>query len=122
MVAYTFSYSLKIMCRGMNEACQIVEEIAPKFNPNVAIDLYDAENEDSLTRVALQLNSIGIESEGFEEKSMNICTVSCDLTLNGYLFQPIQKYSIIKEKDFPLVKIGKCIRIKKDELLKWLHI
>ena len=31
-------------------------------------------------------------------------------------------YSIIKEKDFPLVKIGKCIRIKKDELLKWLHI
>lgn len=31
-------------------------------------------------------------------------------------------YSLIKEKDFPLVKIGKCIRIKKDELLKWLHI
>ena len=31
-------------------------------------------------------------------------------------------YSLIKEKDFPLVKIGKCIRIKKDELFKWLHI
>jgi len=31
-------------------------------------------------------------------------------------------YSLIKEKDFPLVKIGKCIRIKRDELLKWLHI
>lgn len=31
-------------------------------------------------------------------------------------------YSLIKEKDFPIVKIGKCIRIKKDELLNWLHI
>lgn len=114
VVAYTFSYSLKIMCRGMNEACQIVEEIAPKFNPNVAIDLYDAENEDSLTRVALQLNSIGIESEGFEEKSMNICTVSCDLTLNGYLFQPIQKYSIIKE-----LKISLNTPYLERELMEW---
>ena len=31
-------------------------------------------------------------------------------------------YSIIKQKDFPLIKIGKCIRIKKDELFKFLHI
>jgi len=31
-------------------------------------------------------------------------------------------YSIIKQKDFPLIKIGKCIRIKKDELFRFLHI
>ena len=31
-------------------------------------------------------------------------------------------YSIIKQKDFPLIKIGKCIRVKKDELFKFLHI
>lgn len=31
-------------------------------------------------------------------------------------------YSITKEKNFPLIKIGKCIRIKKDELLKYLNI
>jgi len=30
-------------------------------------------------------------------------------------------YEIIKEKTFPIIKIGKCIRISKKELLKWLH-
>lgn len=31
-------------------------------------------------------------------------------------------YSITKEKNFPLIKIGKCIRINKNELFKWLNI
>jgi excisionase family DNA binding protein len=30
-------------------------------------------------------------------------------------------YSLIKEKDFPSIKIGKCIRINKIELLSWLQ-
>lgn len=31
-------------------------------------------------------------------------------------------YSLTKEKDFPIIKIGKSIRILKNELYKWLHI
>ena len=31
-------------------------------------------------------------------------------------------YELIKEKTFPIIKIGKCIRINKIELLKWLNI
>ncbi len=30
-------------------------------------------------------------------------------------------YEIIKEKTFPIIKIGKCIRINKKELYNWLH-
>lgn len=30
-------------------------------------------------------------------------------------------YELVKLKGFPTIKIGKCIRINKDELLKWLH-
>lgn len=30
-------------------------------------------------------------------------------------------YEIIKEKTFPCIKIGKCIRINKKELINWLH-
>lgn len=113
-VSYEFDYTLKILCRGLNEACQIVEEIAPKFNPNVAIDLYDAENESSPTRVPLQMTSIGIDTEGFDEKSMNICTVSCSLKLSGYLFQPIQNYSIIKD-----LKISLNTPYLERELMEW---
>lgn len=31
-------------------------------------------------------------------------------------------YSLIHEKDFPILKIGKCIRVPKKDLLNWLHI
>lgn len=31
-------------------------------------------------------------------------------------------YSLTKEKGFPLIRIGKCIRVKEKDLQKWLHI
>lgn len=96
-LSYTFSYKVSVLCRGLNEASQIIEQVAPKFNPNVAIDIRDAEEEQEPTRVAVQLGGVDFEVSDYDEKSNNICTVSFDLTLYGYLFQPIKSYSIIKE-------------------------
>ena len=31
-------------------------------------------------------------------------------------------YQLIKEKSFPIIKIGKCVRINKNELFKYLNI
>ena len=31
-------------------------------------------------------------------------------------------YALTKEKDFPIIKIGKSIRVLKNELYKWLNI
>lgn len=31
-------------------------------------------------------------------------------------------YALTKEKNFPVIKIGKSLRIIKKELYKWLHI
>lgn len=30
-------------------------------------------------------------------------------------------YELIKEKSFPIIKIGKCIRISQKELINYLH-
>ena len=30
-------------------------------------------------------------------------------------------YDLIKQKDFPIIRIGKCIRINQNLLLNWLH-
>lgn len=30
-------------------------------------------------------------------------------------------YELIKEKSFPIIKIGKCIRISKNKLRNYLH-
>jgi hypothetical protein len=96
-LSYTFSFEVKVLCRGMNEVSQIIEQVCPKFNPNVAIDIRDAENESVPTRIPLQLGSVKFEAPEYDEKSNNIFTVSFDLTLLGYLFEPIKKYSLVKE-------------------------
>lgn len=31
-------------------------------------------------------------------------------------------YALTHEKGFPKIKIGKCVRVKQKDLLKWLHI
>ena len=96
-LSYTFSFEVKVLCRGMNEVSQIIEQVCPKFNPNVAIDIRDAENETVPTRIPLQLRGVKFEAPEYDEKSNNIFTVSFDLTLLGYLFEPIKKYSLVKE-------------------------
>ena len=30
-------------------------------------------------------------------------------------------YALVKEKDFPVIKIGKCIRISEKKVLSWLN-
>jgi len=30
-------------------------------------------------------------------------------------------YQLTKQKDFPIIKIGKCIRVEKYLLFKWLY-
>lgn len=31
-------------------------------------------------------------------------------------------YALVKEKGFPIIKIGKCIRISQKSVLSWLNI
>lgn len=98
-VPYDFTFDMSFICRGMNEACQIIEEIAPKFNPNIAIDIYDADNLNEPTRIPVQLQDINPEFLGFEEYSMNVIRVSCILTVNGWLYPPIKNSKKITNLD-----------------------
>lgn len=99
-VPYEFTFELSVMCRGMNEATMIIEQVAPKFNPIVNIDIWDAENLHEPTRIPVKLLDIGIENEEYEELSTNIVTVSFGLSLQGNLYPPIQ--SIERIKDFKI--------------------
>ena len=96
-VPYEFNYEIAILCRGMNEATQIVEQIAPMFNPILNIDIWDAHNLDEPTRIPVKLLDIDIESEDYEEYSSNLCTVSCGISVTGNLYPPIQTVKRIKQ-------------------------
>lgn len=96
-VPYEFTYELAIICRGMNEAAMIVEQIAPKFNPTVNIDIWDAENLDEPTRIPVKLLDIGIESNEYDELSTNLITVSIGLSIMGNLYPPVRTVERVKE-------------------------
>lgn len=100
-VPYEFTYQLDFKCRGMNEASQIIEQIAPKFNPTVNIDIWDAQNLDEPTRIPIKLLDISLESEEYEELSSNIVTIGCGISLIGNLYPPIK--SIERIKDFKML-------------------
>lgn len=96
-VPYEFQFQLDIQCRGMNEAAMIVEQLAPKFNPTVNIDIWDAANLNEPTRVPVRLLDIAIESEEYEELSSNIVNVSCGISIMGNLYPPIRSTERVKD-------------------------
>jgi len=96
-VPYEFTYELTFMCRGMNEAAMIIEQIAPKFNPTINIDIWDGINLSEPTRIPVRLLDIGIEAEEYEEFSSNIIILSFGLSLMGNLYPPIRTIERIKE-------------------------
>lgn len=96
-VPYEFTFELAIMCRGMNEASMIIEQIAPKFNPTINIDVWDAENLDEPTRIPVKLLDIGIESNEYDEISSNLVTVNVGLSIMGNLYPPIRTTDRVKE-------------------------
>lgn len=117
-VPYTFNFELIFQCRGMNEVTQIVEQIAPKFNPTVDIDVWDATNLNEPTRVPVKLESIDIESEEYDELSSNIFSVVCLLSLAGNLYPPIKQQERIQEFKMRINEIDGDFYTQK-EILNW---
>ncbi len=113
-IPYNFMYSVEIMCRGMNEATCVMEQLAVLFNPLIAFDIYDADNLDECTRVPIKLMDCNVAIEDYEETSMNIATVTASIELDGYLYPPIKSFEKIKE----LIISTQGTRIDK-EILGW---
>lgn len=90
-VPYEFTFQLSIMCRGMNQTAQIIEQVCPMFNPTIEIDIWDADNLSEPTRVPVRLLDVGIENVGYSETSTNILIVNFSISMLGYLYQPIKE-------------------------------
>lgn len=109
-VAYSFIFEYKIYCRGMNEATMLLEEIAPRFNPNCSLDVYDTDNLDEPTRVPVKLVDINIaEYEELSETSSNIFNVSCTVQLEGQLYSPINIVDAVNHLGINLYKETKHV-------------
>ena len=97
-VAYNLIFEYRVVCRGMNEVCMLIEEIAPKFNPNCSLDVFDAQNLPGATRVSLKMLDISFEEvDPDSETSANIFNVVCSFQIEGQLYQPIFSLNRIME-------------------------
>jgi hypothetical protein len=81
----------------MNEASMIIEQLAPKFNPTINIDVWDAENLDEPTRIPVRLLDISVEQSEYDEISSNLVTVNCGISIMGNLYPPIKTIDRIKD-------------------------
>lgn len=95
-VPYEFTYELIVQCRGMNEASMIIEQIAPKFNPNYTIRINEIPNSDEATSIPVSLLDIGLETEEYEDISSNIVTLSMGLSLKGNFYPPLKSAPKVK--------------------------
>jgi hypothetical protein len=75
----------------------IIEQVLPKFNPIVNLDIWEAENLDEPTRVPLKLLDVSFSSEEYEEFSSNIVTVEFGLAIKCNFYPPIKTTERIKD-------------------------
>ena len=90
-VPFLFIYEFNIFCRGMSELTSLIEIIMPKFNPNLALDVYDVANLDEPSRIPLKLMDVCFEEvDGFSETSKNIWNLTFSMQIDGNLYQNIK--------------------------------
>lgn len=118
-VSYIFGFELVFQCRGMNEVTQIVEQICPKFNPTVNIDIWDATNLNEATRVPVTLDSVDIQDEEYSEISSNIFNIVFSLSLKGNMYPPIQSIERIKEFKIRINEYDNDNLYDKKSVLGW---
>lgn len=118
-VPYDFDYELTYICRGMNEATQIIEQLVVLFTPNYYIDINDVSNLTEPTRVPIKLNDVQFETEEHDALSSNIVTVRFGLTLVGNLYMPIKRTEIIREYDLSLNTIQNESEATRTSMMEW---
>ena len=118
-VPYEFSFDLSYQCRGMNEATQIIEQICPKFNPTINIDILDADRLDEPTRVPIILNDINIENEEYSEISSNLFTLVFSLSLQGNLYPPIKSIDRVKEFRMRFSEYDNNNNFSRKSIINW---
>ena len=97
-VPFSFIYEFNIFCRGMSELTSLIEIIMPRFNPNLALDVYDVANLDEPSRIPLKLMDVAFEEvDGFSETSKNIWNATFSMQIDGNLYQNIKTTNPLTE-------------------------
>ena len=117
-IPYNFEFQIVVQTRGMNEACQIIEQVCTYFNPSYNMKIAEVPfKEVEKTSVKLELTNTTIEQQDIDDYSTNIVTITFDLTLSGNLYPAIKNSEIVKEVQMFLhTQDGRASSIQSDEI------
>lgn len=96
-IPYDFNFDCMVKCRGLSEACMIMEEMVSLFNPNLNIEIYDADYEDAPTDITVKLLDLNPDFGDYDEYSHNIIQVTFALCVCGWIYYPVRNVERIKE-------------------------
>jgi len=111
-VPYMVNFELIVMCRGMNELTAIIEQVAPRFNPTMNIDVSDAQNLSEYSRIPVSLNEITWTDSPYDELSSNIFELTFALSVQGSLYPPIRDIHKIKEVKMFMSDVSNGIELR----------
>lgn len=96
-VPYNFEFQVLVQTRGMSEACQIIEQVCSYFNPSYNMKIRELPfKEIEPTSIKLELTNTAIEQQDIDEYSINVVTISFDLTLSGNLYPAVKDQELVK--------------------------
>jgi hypothetical protein len=101
-IPYDFTFDCMIKCRGMTETCMLMEQLAVWFNPNLNIEIYDADFEDAPTDITIKLLDINPQINDYDEASQHIIEIVASFTICGWLYTPVRTQGKVKEFIFRL--------------------
>lgn len=90
-LAYDFHYTLLVQSRGLTQASQLTEEILSYFKPTMNLNILECPIFNEKTETQIQISDPAFEiNKEFDEKDVNIISVTFDITVRGNIYSPIE--------------------------------
>lgn len=96
-VPYTFTFSLNIYARNIEDGLQIVEQILPFFTPDYTLSAQVSEEVNITKDIPIILKSVTekIDYEGTFADGTRMCMWDLEFVVQGFLFGPVSNTAII---------------------------
>ncbi len=89
-VSYDFHFSLLLQARGLTQASQVTEQILSYFKPTMNLNILECPIFNEKTETQIQISDPAFEiNDDFEDKDVNIISVTFDITVRGNIYSPI---------------------------------
>lgn len=102
-IPYSFLFALTVRTKNTDDMLQIVEQIVPAFDGNLAVTIEDTTGVEVEQDIIISLEEIAIADNFDDEMQSRLIEYKITFELKGYLYKRTQNSLVVKEADIQLV-------------------